>query len=177
MTKAKKVLAPTPIALLLKISSKLWSLEREITEGEPVNVNEFQELARQAFPNMHYDYYTGGAEDQYTLKENQEAFRRITFRPRMLVDVTKIDFSTTVLGYNISAPIIIAPSGLHKLAHPEGEIATARAAAVSNTIMVYKSRDVSAQLVQRAERNGYKAIVLTVDVPRLGRREADIKSK
>ncbi|KAF3973709.1 hypothetical protein CMV_002886 [Castanea mollissima] len=146
-------------------------------EGEPVNVNEFQELARQALPKMHYDYYTGGAEDQYTLKENVEAFRRITFRPRMLVDVSRIDFSTTVLGYNISAPIMIAPSGLHKLAHPEGEIATARAAAVSNTIMVYKSRDVSAQLVQRAERNGYKAIVLTVDVPRLGRREADIKSK
>ncbi|KAL4625296.1 peroxisomal (S)-2-hydroxyacid oxidase GLO4-like isoform X1 [Castanea sativa] len=174
-----------------------------VMEGEPVNVNEFQELARQALPKMHYDYYTGGAEDQYTLKENVEAFRRITFRPRMLVDVSRIDFSTTVLGYNISAPIMIAPSGLHKLAHPEGEIATARAAAVSNTIMVlssmssctieevasscnavrffqlyvYKSRDVSAQLVQRAERNGYKAIVLTVDVPRLGRREADIKSK
>ncbi|XP_065639141.1 peroxisomal (S)-2-hydroxyacid oxidase GLO4-like [Quercus suber] len=170
-------------------------------EGEPVNVNEFQELARQALPKMHYDYYTGGVEDQYTLKENVEAFHRITFQPRMLVDVSRIDFSTTVLGYNISAPIMIAPSGLHKLAHPEGEIATARAAAVSNSIMVlssmssctieevasscnavqffqlYVSRDVSAQLVQRAERNGYKAIVLTVDVPRLGRREADIKSK
>ncbi|KAL4625293.1 hypothetical protein ACB092_05G015200 [Castanea dentata] len=171
--------------------------------GEPVNVNEFQELARQALPKMYYDFFSGGAEDQHTLKENVEAFRRITFRPRMLVDVSRIDFSTTVLGYNISAPIMIAPSGLHKLAHPEGEIATARAAAASNTIMVLssvssctieevasscnairffqiyvcKNRDISAQLVQRAERNGYKAIVLTVDVPRPGRREADIKNK
>ncbi|XP_050285208.1 peroxisomal (S)-2-hydroxyacid oxidase GLO4-like isoform X7 [Quercus robur] len=172
-------------------------------EGEPVNVNEFQELARQALPKMYYDFFSGGAEDQYTLKENVEAFRRITFRPRILVDVSRINLSTTVLGYKISAPIMVAPTGMHKLAHPEGEIATARAAAASNTIMVlssvssctieevasscnairffqlyvHKNRDVAAQLVQRAERNGYKAIVLTVDAPMLGRREADIKNK
>ncbi|XP_050285214.1 peroxisomal (S)-2-hydroxyacid oxidase GLO4-like isoform X10 [Quercus robur] len=174
-----------------------------IMEGEPVNVNEFQELARQALPKMYYDYYSGGAEDQYTLKENVEAFRRITFRPRILVDVSRINLSTTVLGYKISAPIMVAPSAMHKLAHPEGETATARAAAASNTIMVlssmssctieevasscnairffqlyvYKNRDVATQLVQSAERNGYKAIVLTVDAPMLGRREADIKNK
>nr|POF10939.1 peroxisomal (s)-2-hydroxy-acid oxidase glo4 [Quercus suber] len=174
-----------------------------IMEGEPVNVNEFQELARQALPKMYYDFFSGGAEDQYTLKENVEAFRRITFRPRILVDVSRINLSTTVLGYKISAPIMVAPSSRHKLAHPEGEIATARAAAASNTIIVlssmssctieevasgcnairffqlyvYKNRDVAAQLVQRAERNGYKAIVLTVDAPKLGRREANIKNK
>ncbi|KAG6669040.1 hypothetical protein I3843_01G207200 [Carya illinoinensis] len=111
--------------------------------------------------------------------------------------------STTVLGYNISAPIMIAPTALHKLAHPEGEAATARAAAASKTIMilsttssctveevasscnavrffqlyVYKRRDITAALVHRAEKNGYNALVLTVDVPRLGRREADIKNK
>ncbi|XP_059457065.1 peroxisomal (S)-2-hydroxyacid oxidase GLO4-like isoform X1 [Corylus avellana] len=174
-----------------------------IMEGEPVNVKEFQELARQALPKMYYDYYTGGAEDQYTLKENVEAFHRITLRPRVLVDVSRIDLSTTVLGYRVSAPIMIAPTAMHKLAHPEGEVATARAAAACNTIMVlsfmstctveevasscdairffqlyvYKRRDVCAQLLQRAERNGYKGIVLTVDTPRLGRREADIKNK
>ncbi|XP_059455957.1 peroxisomal (S)-2-hydroxyacid oxidase GLO4-like [Corylus avellana] len=174
-----------------------------IMEGEPVNVKEFQELARQALPKMYYDYYTGGAEDQYTLKENVEAFHRITLRPRVLVDVSRIDLSTTVLGYRVSAPIMIAPTAMHKLAHPEGEVATARAAAACNTIMllsfistctveevasscnairffqlyVYKRRDVCAQLVQRAERKGYKGIVLTVDTPRLGRREADIKNK
>ncbi|KAF5466339.1 hypothetical protein F2P56_016272 [Juglans regia] len=171
--------------------------------GEPVNVNEFQELAREALPKMYYDFYAGGAEDQYTLKDNVEAFKRITIRPRVLVDVSRIDMSTTVLGYNISAPIMIAPTGLHKLAHPEGEAATARAAAASKTIMilsttssctveevasscnavrffqlyVYKRRDITAALVHRAEKNGYKALVLTVDVPRLGRREADIKNK
>lgn len=171
--------------------------------AELVNVKEFQELAREALPKMYYDFYSGGAEDQYTLKDNVEAFYRIQIQPRILVDVSKIDMSTTVLGYNLPAPIMIAPTAMHKLAHSEGEIATARAAAACNTVMVlsfmstctveevasscdavrflqlyvYKRRDVSAQLVQRAERNGYKAIVLTVDVPKLGRREADIKNK
>ncbi|KAM2993637.1 hypothetical protein FF2_045715 [Malus domestica] len=171
--------------------------------SEPVNVNEYQELARQALPKMYYDFHTGGAEDQHTLKENVEAFRRITLRPRILVDVSRIDMSTTVLGYKISAPIMLAPTSMHQLAHPEGEVATARAAAACNTIMilssissctveevasscnsvrffqlyVFKRRDISAQIVRRAEENGYKAIVLTVDAPRPGRREADIKNK
>ncbi|CAA3020268.1 peroxisomal (S)-2-hydroxy-acid oxidase GLO4-like [Olea europaea subsp. europaea] len=111
--------------------------------------------------------------------------------------------STTILGYNTSAPIMVAPTALHKLAHPEGEVATARAAAACGTIMalsftsmctveevasscnavrffqlyVYKKREISALMVQRAERNGFKAIILTADTPRLGRREADIKNK
>ncbi|XP_039034441.1 peroxisomal (S)-2-hydroxy-acid oxidase GLO4-like [Hibiscus syriacus] len=172
-------------------------------EGEPVNVSEVQELARRALPRMYYDYYRGGAEDEHTLRENVEAFQRITIWPRILVDVSRTDLSTTVLGYKISAPILIAPTAMHKLAHPEGEVATARAAAACNTIMilsymstctveevasscngvrffqiyVYKKRDITATLVQRAERCGYKAIVLTVDTPRLGRREKDIKNK
>ncbi|XP_021293764.1 peroxisomal (S)-2-hydroxy-acid oxidase GLO4-like isoform X2 [Herrania umbratica] len=145
--------------------------------AEPVNVNGFQELARQALPKMYYDFFAGGAEDQYTLKENEEAFHRITIQPRILLDVSSIDLSTTVLGYNISMPIMIAPTARHKLANPSGEIATARAASACNTIMVYKRRDISAKLVQRAENNGYKAIVLTGDSPRHGRREADIKNK
>lgn len=171
--------------------------------AEPVNVNEFQELARQALPKMYYDFFAGGAEDQHTLRENVKAFQRIILRPRMLIDVTKVDMSITILGYKMSAPIMIAPTAMHKLAHHQGEVATARAAAACNTIMVlsfsstctveevasscnairffqlyvFRRRDISAQLVQRAERNGYKAIVLTVDTPRLGRREADIKNR
>ncbi|KAK4361777.1 hypothetical protein RND71_017018 [Anisodus tanguticus] len=150
--------------------------------GEPVNVYEFQELARQALPKMYYDYYTGGAEDQHTLKENTEAFHRIT-----------IDMSTTILGHKTSAPIMIAPTAMHKLAHPEGEVATARGAAACDVIMevmsssrgnsllqkceVYKRRDITALTVHRAEKNGFRAIILTADTPRLGRREADIKNK
>ncbi|GMQ08064.1 hypothetical protein CsSME_00051975 [Camellia sinensis var. sinensis] len=149
---------------------------------------------------MYFDYYNRGAQDQHTLRENMEAFCRITL---ILIDVSRIDMSTTILGYPTLAPIMIAPTGLHKFAQPEGEVTTARAAAACNTIMamsfaadctveevasscnairffqtyVCKRRDVTAVLVQRAERNGFKAIMLTVDTPRLGRREADIKNK
>ncbi|CAO2824680.1 unnamed protein product [Amaranthus hypochondriacus] len=172
-------------------------------ENEPVNVNDFKELARRALPKMYYDFYSAGAEDEHTLKENIKAFSRISIRPRILVDVSHVDLSTTILGHHISVPIMVAPTAYHKLAHPEGEIATAKAAAACNTIMVlsfssnstleevaasctavrffqlyvFKNREVSAWLVQRAEKSGYKAIVVTVDTPRLGRREVDIKNK
>ncbi|XP_025981358.1 (S)-2-hydroxy-acid oxidase GLO1-like isoform X2 [Glycine soja] len=125
------------------------------------------------------------------------------FRPRILIDVSKIDLTTTVLGFKISMPIMIAPTAFQKMAHPEGEYATARAASAAGTIMtlsswatssveevastgpgirffqlyVYKDRNVVAQLVRRAERAGFKAIALTVDTPILGRREADIKNR
>ncbi|XP_038880942.1 peroxisomal (S)-2-hydroxy-acid oxidase GLO4-like isoform X1 [Benincasa hispida] len=171
--------------------------------SEPVNVNDFKELARLALPKMYYDFYAGGAEDEHTLRENIQAFYRITIRPRVLVDVSKIDMSTTILGHRISTPMLVAPTAAHKLAFHEGELATARAAAAANTIMVlsysstcsieevasscnavrffqlyiFRRRDISALLVQRAEKFGYKAIILTVDTPRLGRREADIKNK
>ncbi|KAK1416932.1 hypothetical protein QVD17_26051 [Tagetes erecta] len=152
---------------------------------------------------MYYDFYAGGSEDQHTLRENVEAFQRITLRPRILLDVSKIDMSTSILGYKTSAPIMIAPTSMHKLAHPEGEVLTAKAAAACNVIMglsftstctieevasscnavrffqlyVYKRREISALMVKRAERTGFKAILLTVDTPKLGRREADIKNK
>ncbi|PRQ51626.1 putative (S)-2-hydroxy-acid oxidase [Rosa chinensis] len=94
--------------------------------SEPVNVNEFQELDKQVLPKMYYDFYTGGAEDRFTLKENVEAFCRIILRPRVLANVSWIDMSTTVLGYKISAPIMIAPTSRHQLAHPEGLICLTR---------------------------------------------------
>ncbi|KAI4343084.1 hypothetical protein MLD38_027627 [Melastoma candidum] len=172
-------------------------------EMEITNVSEYEELARQKLPKMVFDYYASGAEDQWTLRENRFAFTKIQFRPRILIDVSKIDMSTTVLGFKISMPIMIAPTAMQKMAHPEGEYATARAASAAGTIMtlsswatssveevastgpgirffqlyVYKDRNVVAQLVRRAERAGFKAIALTVDTPRLGRREADIKNR
>ncbi|KAF2305453.1 hypothetical protein GH714_005457 [Hevea brasiliensis] len=170
---------------------------------EITNVMEYEEIARRKLPKMVFDYYASGAEDQWTLKENRCAFSRILFRPRILIDVSKIDTTTSVLGFKISMPIMIAPTAMQKMAHPEGEYATARAASAAGTIMtlsswatssveevastgpgirffqlyVCKDRNVVAQLVRRAERAGFKAIALTVDTPRLGRREADIKNR
>ncbi|KAK9936796.1 hypothetical protein M0R45_013620 [Rubus argutus] len=168
---------------------------------EITNVSEYEKIAKEKLPKMVYDYYASGAEDQWTLKENERAFSRILFRPRILIDVSKIDLRTTVLGFNISMPIMIAPTAMQKMAHPEGEFATARAASAADTIMtlsswatssveevastgpgirffqLYVNRNVVAQLVKRAEKAGFKAIALTVDTPRLGRREADIKNR
>ncbi|GBG75082.1 Glycolate oxidase (GOX)-like protein [Chara braunii] len=167
------------------------------------NVSEFQWLAKEKLPKMVYDYYASGAEDQWSLQENRKAFERIRFRPRVLIDVSKMDMSTTVLGYKISMPIMVAPTAMQRMAHPEGELATARAASAAGTAMtlsswatasveevasvgpglrffqlyVYKDRSVVEQLIRRAERAGFKAIALTVDTPRLGRREADIKNR
>nr|GMC86733.1 peroxisomal (S)-2-hydroxy-acid oxidase GLO4-like [Ipomoea batatas]GMD01569.1 peroxisomal (S)-2-hydroxy-acid oxidase GLO4-like [Ipomoea batatas] len=147
------------------------------TLGKAVNVKEFEELAKKALPKMYYESFAGGAEDQHTLKDNEEAFHRIIIRPRVLIDVSRMDMSTTILGYKTSAPIMIAPTDRHKLAHPDGEVATARAAAACDVIMVYKRRDITELMVRRADRNGFKAIILTVDTPKLGRREASIKNK
>ncbi|KAK8921541.1 Peroxisomal (S)-2-hydroxy-acid oxidase GLO4 [Platanthera zijinensis] len=171
--------------------------------GDPTNLKEIEEVARQCLPKMFYDFFRGGAEDEFTLRENVDAFQRIRINPRVLIDVSNINMSSSFLGFNLSAPILVAPTSGHKLAHPQGEVATARAAAACNTIMVqsfsssctieevasscnavrffqlyvYKRRDISALLVQRAESCGFKAIVLTADTPRIGRREADIKNK
>ncbi|MBT3010081.1 alpha-hydroxy-acid oxidizing protein, partial [Vibrio anguillarum] len=72
---------------------------------EVTNVTEYQEIAKKKLPKMAYDYYASGAEDQWTLAENRNAFSRILFRPRILIDVSKIDMTTTVLGFKISMPI------------------------------------------------------------------------
>uniref|UniRef100_A0A0D9W9Q9 Signal recognition particle 14 kDa protein n=1 Tax=Leersia perrieri TaxID=77586 RepID=A0A0D9W9Q9_9ORYZ len=170
------------LLLLVLVIVHLMMLGNKEMEGAGcmalvTNLCDYEELAKQKLPKMIYDFYAAGAEDQWTLKENRDAFSRILFRPRVLVDVSCIDMSTSILGYKISMPIMIAPTALHKMAHPEGELATARAAATAETIMIYKDRNLVQQLVQRAEMAGHKAIVLTVDAPWLGRREADAKNR
>eukprot|EP00850_Spirogloea_muscicola_P016553 SM000135S26997 [mRNA] locus=s135:162876:166021:+ [translate_table: standard] len=170
---------------------------------DAVNLLEFEKLAKEKLPKMVFDYYASGAEDQWSLKENRSAFERIRLRPRILIDVSVQDIRTEILGHKLSMPIMVAPTAMQRMAHPEGELATARAASKAGTAMVlsswatssveevasvgpgtrffqlyvYKNRKVVEQLVRRAERAGFKAIALTVDTPRLGRREADIKNR
>ncbi|VAI19018.1 unnamed protein product [Triticum turgidum subsp. durum] len=189
--------------LLACCSTPCFSWLSQMENNLPVNIREYQELAKKALSKMHYDYINGGAEDEHTLRDNIAAYGRILLRPRVLVDVSNIDMSTSLLGYNMPSPIIVAPTGSHKVATPEGEVATAKAAASCNSLMVlsfssncrieevasscnairfyqlfvFKKRDVSSTLVRRAESNGFKAIVLTVDTPVFGRREADIRNK
>jgi len=163
------------------------------------NLLELEDLARAKVPRPSFDYIAGGAEDEVSLRRNREAFTKWALRPRVLVDVSRRDTSTSVLGQRVSMPILVAPTAFHGLVHPEGEVATARGAAAAGTLMVvsaiatreleevakavagprwfqlyvWRDREVTAQLVKRAARAGYGAICLTVDTPLLGRREKD----
>jgi 4-hydroxymandelate oxidase len=152
---------------------------------------------------MAYDYYASGAEDERTLADNVAAWQRLRLRPRCLVDVSTRDLSTTVLGRPVSMPVLIAPTAFQRLAHPDGELATARAAAAEGTVMglstlststleevaaangggarwfqlyVYKDRGITRALVERAEGAGYEALALTVDAPLFGRRLRDMRN-
>src|SRR6185437_10480487 len=102
---------------------------------EPINVCEMETIARARLPQIAFDYYCSGANDEITLRENRAAFERLFLHPKMLVDVSKRDLRTTVLGQQLSMPVITAPTAFQCMAHPEGEVATARAANHAGTIM------------------------------------------
>jgi 4-hydroxymandelate oxidase len=171
-------------------------------QKELVKISEYQELAQQSLSEMAYGYYVGGANDEITVNNNHLAYERILLSPKVLVDVSKRNLSTSILGTEISMPILVAPTAFQAMACDEGEIATAKACAKANTIMilstlanfsieevmqkatgpvwfqlyVYKDRAITKSLIERADEAGCKAIVLTVDSPLLGRRERDIKN-
>jgi 4-hydroxymandelate oxidase len=161
---------------------------------------DFEAIARERMHPGAFDYVAGGAWDEISLDENVAAWRTYRFRPRVLVDVARIDPATTMLGAPVAFPVATAPMAVHGLAHPEGEVASARAAAVAGvpfTLSTMSSRSIeevaealpagrrwfqlyvqaheanTRELVRRAEAAGFEAIVLTVDLPILGYRERD----
>jgi len=171
---------------------------------KPINLFEYETLAPQHLSPMALDYYASGAGDEITLRDNRVAFERFKLRPRMLVDVSQRDLSTQILGQSLQMPILIAPMAFQCLAHPDGEIATAKAAATLGTAMVlstlatkrleevatvgkqtpqwfqlYVHRDhaLTKALVERAYQAGFQALCLTVDAPVLGRRERDQRNQ
>jgi 4-hydroxymandelate oxidase len=102
----------------------------------PLTCDDQHAIAAERLPKMAYDYYASGAEGERTLADNVEAWQRIRLRPRCLVDVATRDLTTTVLGRRVSMPVLVAPTAFQRLAHPEGELATARATASAGTVMV-----------------------------------------
>lgn len=168
-----------------------------------VNLFDMEVAARASLGTAAWDYYASGAEDEVTLRENRAAFERISLHYRVLVDVRERRLSTTVLGEAVALPVLVAPTAFHRMAHPDGEIATARAAAAAGTAMilstlsttavedvarasraplwfqlyVYKDRGATRALVERVEAAGCRALVLTVDAPVLGRRERDMRNQ
>lgn len=165
-----------------------------------VTLEGFEAIARERMHPASYDYVAGGAGEERTLAENLAAWRRHRLRPRVLVDVSQVSTASTLLGGPAAMPVAIAPMATHALAHPDGETATARAAAVAGVpftlstmsscsiedvaaaapngtrwFQLYVQRDLgrARELVERAAAAGYRAIILTVDLPVVGIRERD----
>ncbi|MCI0435796.1 MAG: alpha-hydroxy-acid oxidizing protein [Gemmatimonadetes bacterium] len=166
------------------------------------NIDDYEAAARERMPRPYYDYYAGGAEDEVTLLRNREAYQRISLRPRVLIDVTGVNTAVELLGVKQPHPILLAPAAFQKLAHPEGELASARAARATDTVFVastmantsieaigaercplwfqlyvFRDRGITQALVQRAEEAGARALCLTATVPIQGLRERDIRNR
>jgi len=163
------------------------------------NLHEVELMAREILPAPTYDYFAGGANDEITLHANRRGFDEISIRHRVLVDVSRRNLAVSLLGNPSPAPLIVAPMAFQRLAHPDGELATAGAAAGLGLTMtlstfstvsleevraatsaplwfqlyVHQDRGITRGLVERAAAAGYSALVLTVDVPEIGRRERD----
>ncbi|KAI8058193.1 hypothetical protein BDF22DRAFT_664390 [Syncephalis plumigaleata] len=136
----------------------------------PICLRDFELNAKAVLPRAVWDYYASGANDEETMRDNETAFKRYILRPRILRDVSTIDTRCTILGSTIRSPICLAPSAMHCMAHEMGERATAAAAAKFGSIMTLSSYATTSLEDVPA---GYKALVLTVDAPILGRRFAN----
>jgi isopentenyl diphosphate isomerase/L-lactate dehydrogenase-like FMN-dependent dehydrogenase len=176
---------------------------RAVPEPEPINVADYERLAAERLDPGVLGYFAGGAGDERTLRDNVAAFARRRLRPRVLVDVSDVSAATTVLGSEVSMPLLVAPVAFQRLVDPEGEVAMARAAAGAGTIFClstiatsrprevavecpaaprwfqlycFKDRGVTRALIDEAVECGFDAIALTVDAPRAGRRERDFRT-
>ncbi len=169
---------------------------------EALNIADLRARARQRLPRAVFDFIDGAAEDEVTLVRNERSFDDWSFAPRVLVDVGQIEQATTVLGQRLSAPLILAPTGLCGMAAPRGEVLAARAATRAGLIFtasclsavtiediareapgahwfqlyLWRDRGLTASLVERAQLAGFSVLVATVDVPVLGQRERDARN-
>ncbi|CZT15918.1 probable L-lactate dehydrogenase (cytochrome) [Ramularia collo-cygni] len=169
------------------------------------NLMDFEAVARRVMKKTAWAYYSSGADDEITMRENHSAFHKIWFRPRILHDVEHIDYSTTMLGTKVDIPFYVTATALGKLGNPEGEVVLTRGAKKHNVIQmiptlascsfdeivdaregdqvqwlqlyVNKNREITKKIVEHAEKRGCKGLFITVDAPQLGRREKDMRSK
>ena len=171
-----------------------------MSEVDRFDLADLERRAQQVLSGPIYDFFAGGAEDELGLLDNVAAWKRLRLRPHVLRDVSAIDTTTSVLGSHIAAPVLIAPTSFQKLVHPRGEAAMAEGASKANTIMVVSTRTTIAlddiasvapeaprwfqlyilndrgwtkEIVELATELDYRALVLTVDAPVVGRRRRD----
>jgi L-lactate dehydrogenase (cytochrome) len=165
-------------------------------------IDDLRRLARRRLPRAVFDFVEGGASDERTVVRNRAAFERLLFQPKVLVDVSKREQATVVFGDRVETPVLLSPTGMAGLCWPKGEVAAARAAHEAGTIYtlsthsscsieevaaeapgplwfqlyVWQNRDLTRSFVERARAAGYRALLLTVDVPVISRRERDLRN-
>lgn len=168
-----------------------------------VNVQDFRRVARRKLPTAVFDHIDCGAGDEHTVRDNEAAFQAVRFRPRAMVDISARDQGMTVFGRRVEMPVLLGPGGVQRMVHRDGEVAAARAAARMGTIYtlgtaascsieevadaarggtlwfqlyLWRNRDLVRSLVERAQRAGYHALVLTIDAKNPGRRDRDLRN-
>jgi 4-hydroxymandelate oxidase len=170
--------------------------------SEPVNIFEYEELAQERIEKGHYDFIARGATDEITIRRTRAVFDSIMLRPRMMVDISQRDLSTTVLGQKISLPVMLDPAGNHSAAHPDAEIASVKASGAAGTLMVlsshasrtleevasaasgplwfqqyfFKDRGLTLEMAARAEKAGYSALCMTLNAKVKPKRERNIRN-
>ncbi|RDX49317.1 glyoxylate dehydrogenase [Polyporus arcularius HHB13444] len=170
-----------------------------------INLHDFENVAKIVLPEKAWAYYSSASDDEITIRENRMAYQRVWWRPRILRDVSSVDWSTTILGQKSTLPVYISATALGKLGHPDGELCLTRAAANHGVIQmiatlascsfddiidaaapgqvfflqlyVNRDREITRKYVQHAEKRGVKGLFITVDAPQLGRREKDMRMK
>ncbi|WVQ73975.1 hypothetical protein IAR50_003556 [Cryptococcus sp. DSM 104548] len=199
--------APAPAAVPVGQSPSGGEVEeyKKPALVEILSLHDFEAVARRVMSRRGWNYYSSGADDEVTMRENHNAYHRVWFRPRILRDVGKVDYSTTMLGFKTSMPVYITATALGKLGHPEGELCLTRAAGTQNIIQmiptlascgfdemvdaaipgqvqflqlyVNADRERTKKIIKHAAERGVKALFITVDAPQLGRREKDMRTK
>ncbi len=167
-----------------------------------INIADLREVARKRLPRVLFDYIDGGADAEWTMRENSRVFDDVMFRPRSAVATPGVDLRTTVLGTTLDVPFLLAPVGSSRLFYPRGEEVAARAAGDAGTIYTLSTlsgcsvrdvkaatrgpvwyqlyliggRDVAVSAIERAKQCGCSALVVTVDTPVAGMRERDVRN-
>lgn len=167
-----------------------------------LNLFDFERAAAERMTSQAHAYIAGAAADEISLRWNREAFDRIPLRPRVLVDVSRLDTRLKLLGEELAHPILLGPAASHRIVHPEGEIATARGATAAQALLVVsaaattsfediarttsgplwfqlyvqKDRGFTQALVERVVAHGCRALCLTADTPVIGIREREVRS-
>lgn len=188
-----------PLGIIQLRLPRLSLTERRLARS--ATIDDLRRIARRRLPSGVFDYIDGAAEDELTMRANAAAYRAVTFSPRVLRDVSTVDTSSSLLGKAMPIPLVLAPTGFTRIAHPDGELAVARAAkraglpyalstlgtrsieevaAVGSNrlwfqVYTWRDRDLVVELINRASDAGYEALCLTVDTAVLGRRERDVR--